>query len=77
MKWIQRGRQLGQAVKNVQRLRQILAVFAKYGFVNFVERLNLSKFLPGSLGAYAESQADRSIPERLRLVFEELGPHFC
>ena len=76
MKWIKRGRQLGQAVKNVQRLRQILAVFAKYGFVNFVERLNLNKFLPGRLGAYADAQTDRALPERLRLVFEELGPTF-
>jgi ubiquinone biosynthesis protein len=76
MKWIQTGRQLGQAVKNVQRLRQIIAVFAKHGFVDFVDRMDLSKFLPGRLGAYAESEADRSTPERLRLAFEELGPTF-
>ncbi len=76
MKWIQRGRQLGQAVKNVQRLRQILAVFAKYGFVDVVDRMNLGKFLPTRLQAYAEAQADKSTQERLRLAFEELGPTF-
>ncbi len=76
MKWIKTGRQLGQAVKNVQRLRQILSVFAKYGFGDLVDRMDLGKFLPGRLGAFAESQADKTTPERLRLAFEELGPTF-
>jgi len=70
------GRQLGQAVKNVQRLRQILSILAKHGFVDVVDRMNLGKFLPGKWGAYAESQADKAVPERLRLAFEELGPTF-
>jgi ubiquinone biosynthesis protein len=76
MKWIQTGRQLGQAVKNVQRLRQILAVFVKHGFADVVDRMDLGKFLPGRLGALAEAQADRTPQERLRLAFEELGPTF-
>src|SRR3954469_15565946 len=76
MQWIQRGRQLGQAVKNVQRLRQIIAVFAKHGFVDIVDRMDLGKFLPSRLPRFAESEADRTTPERLRLAFEELGPTF-
>ncbi len=76
MKWIKTGRQIGQAVKNVQRLRQILAVFAKHGFGDLVDRMDLGKFLPGRLGAFAESQAEKTTPERLRLAFEELGPTF-
>ncbi len=76
MKWIKTGRQLGQAVKNVQRLRQILAVFARYGFADIVDRMNLGKFLPGRLGVYAESQAEKTLPQRVRLAFEELGPTF-
>jgi len=76
MQWIRKGRQLGQAVKNVQRLRQIIAVFARHGFVDVVDRMNLGKFLPSRLAAYAESQAERTTPERLRLAFEELGPTF-
>lgn len=76
MKWIKTGRQLGQAVKNVQRLRHILGVFAKHGFVDVVDRMDLGKFLPGRLGAYAESRAEETSPERLRLAFEELGPTF-
>ncbi len=76
MKWIRTGRQLGQAVKNVQRLRQIVSVFAKHGFVEFVDRMDLGKFFPGRIGAYAEAQADKTPQERLRLAFEELGPTF-
>ncbi|MEO5969306.1 MAG: AarF/UbiB family protein [Bdellovibrionia bacterium] len=76
MKWIHTGRQLGQAVKNMHRLRQIIAIFAKHGFVDFVDRMDLGKLVPGRLGVYAESQADKSVPERLRLAFEELGPTF-
>lgn len=76
MKWIKKGRQIGRAVKNVQRLRQILAVFAKYGFGDLLVRMDLGKYLPGRLGAFADSQADKTTPERLRLAFEELGPTF-
>jgi ubiquinone biosynthesis protein len=76
MRWIKTGRQLGQAVKNVQRLRQIIAVFTKHGFVDIVDRMDLGKFIPGRLGAYAEAQADKTTAERLRHSFEELGPTF-
>lgn len=76
MKWIQTGRSIGQAVKNVGRLRQILAVFAKHGFADIVLRMNLGKFLPSRLAAFAASQAEFSTPTRLRKSFEELGPTF-
>ncbi|MGK5087167.1 AarF/UbiB family protein [Bdellovibrionota bacterium FG-2] len=76
MQWIRKGRQLGQAVKNVQRLRHIIAVFSKHGFVELFQRMNLERFLPSRLAAYAEAQGDKSIQERLRLSFEELGPTF-
>lgn len=76
MRWIQTGLQLGQAVKNVQRLRQIVSVFSKYGFVDVVDRMRLGRFLPSRLAAFAASQADKSPAERIRLAFEELGPTF-
>jgi len=76
MQWIRTGRQIGQTVKNIQRLRQILSVFAKNGFVDVVDRMSLGKYLPRRLAAYAETQAERSTPERLRISFEELGPTF-
>lgn len=76
MKWLRAGMQLGQVVKNVQRLRQILRVLARHGFTDLVLRMNLGKFLPNRLSAFVESQADKSTGERLREAFEELGPTF-
>lgn len=74
MQWISAGRNLGKAVKNVQRLRQILGVLAKHGFANIVDRMDLGKYLPARFGS--DSSDDLSVPERLRLAFEELGPTF-
>ncbi len=68
--------QLGQVVKNAQRLRQILAVLARHGFSDLVVRMNLGKFLPSRYSSFVESAAERSTPERMRLAFEELGPTF-
>lgn len=76
MRWILKGRKIGQAVKNVQRLRQIIGVLAKYGFADVVDRMDLGKFLPSHLASIATSTSERSTPERLRLAFEELGPTF-
>ncbi len=49
-------------------------MFAKHGLKNLVERINLGNFLSGS--ASSTEKEHLSIPERLRLSFEELGPTF-
>lgn len=74
MTLLRRGRQLGQAVKNAKRLRQILSVFAKYGFSDILARMPLGRFTPASIAAYAATQSEISTAERLRKAFEELGP---
>jgi ubiquinone biosynthesis protein len=76
MRWIKTTRQLGQAVKNVQRLRQILGVFARHGFADVINRTDLGKFLPSRLASLAEVGSDKTPAERLRQAFEELGPTF-
>ncbi|NBU20260.1 AarF/ABC1/UbiB kinase family protein [bacterium] len=76
MRWMKTGRQLGQAVKNVQRLGQVIAVFKKYGFMDILDRMNLGKFLPNKKSVHAEAMAEYSPQKRLRLAFEELGPTF-
>jgi ubiquinone biosynthesis protein len=49
-------------------------VFAKHGLKNLVEKINLGNFLSVTV---AHTDKDHlSIPERLRLSFEELGPTF-
>jgi len=66
------------AFKQMQRYRQVVAVFTRYGFGEFLgliriwEYINIEKkFL------HRERQLETlSIPQRLRLALEELGPTF-
>lgn len=76
MELIRTTRQLGQAVKNVQRLRQILGTFSRKGFADVVRRMNLGGYLPNKLAGRVESESQKSPYERLREAFEELGPTF-
>lgn len=66
---------IGRTLKNATRLRTIVGVFAKHGFHNVAERVRLGRFLLERLNASAD--VDKySIPERVRMSFEELGPSF-
>lgn len=76
MQWLRRGRQLGLAVKNSRRLREILGVFAKYGFTDIALRMDLERFIPARWSSALEDESDRPNEERLRLAFERLGPTF-
>lgn len=64
--------------KNIQRMRHIVAVFIRHGFYSVVERMNLHRIVPFSrrLRKKAVEETELSLPERIRLVFEELGPTF-
>ncbi len=71
---------LKRTYRNINRVRQIVNVFVKHGFGQFIEQLNLQRVLPFRkrlkiLGTPPELTG-HSIPERLRLAFEELGPSF-
>ena len=50
-------------------------MFAKHGLRNLVEKLNLDNFL-SSANSSAEDKEQLTVPQRLRLSFEELGPTF-
>ena len=67
--------------QNIQRLRNVTNVLIKHGFGSLVDQLNLQHYL--SLGKriitfkkYESEKEVHTIPERLRLAFEELGPTF-
>lgn len=65
---------LKRTLQNANRLRTIVSVFAKHGFHNVAERINLGKFLVERLTG---TDIDRySAPQRIRMAFEELGPTF-
>ncbi len=73
---------IGQAYKNLKRLRQILNVLIKHGFGHFIEQLHLHDVL--SMGKkiltfrspLAQPKERILTPARVRLAFEELGPTF-
>ncbi|MFP5519303.1 MAG: ABC1 kinase family protein [Bdellovibrionia bacterium] len=69
------GKQIGKTLKNAARLRTIVSVFAKHGFHNIAERVKLGKFILERLSASSEIEK-LSIPVRMRMSFEELGPTF-
>lgn len=68
-------RQVTRTVRNIARIRQISTVFAKHGFQELMDKLGFARFIPQK---YKRVQPDDklTVPERLRICFEELGPTF-
>ena len=70
-----------QKIRNVNRLRQILNVLAKYGFGYIVGRLNIDQNLVGReiikiASAKKLDVFDIPVSVRIRKMMEELGPTF-
>lgn len=60
------------AVRDLDRLRQIVAVLVRHGFGEVVSRTGLGSLVT----AKAEVRANQSVGERVRLVIQDLGPSF-
>jgi ubiquinone biosynthesis protein len=73
-------RRLGKTYRNVNRFREILAVFVKHGFGDLQDMLHLEKYL--DMGSRYFRLPPRTPPphitrpERFRMALEELGPAF-
>src|SRR3989339_263762 len=87
MDLVKTGIAISQTIKNVGRLREIVAVLAKNGFSEFLTRGITSKIpnfvLPKSKALSKEEVLAKKdddwgeiIGSRLRISFEELGPVF-
>ena len=87
MDLIKTGIGIGKTIRNVGRLRDIVSVFARHGFAEFISIGVTSKIpdfvLPSSqkdIKRELEERGDKSLGKtlgyRLRLCFEELGPAF-
>ncbi|MBI3555804.1 MAG: AarF/ABC1/UbiB kinase family protein [Deltaproteobacteria bacterium] len=74
MQLFRTGKQVTTAVKNVARLRTILGTFGRHGLQDFTVRMGLEQFMPST--ARAEGVDKLTVPERLRMAFEALGPAF-
>lgn len=74
MAMLTRNQWIGGTIKSANRLRHIVGVFAKFGFQNIIEDLELGKFLMLEKITSSKYQDKFSAPERLRMAFEQLGP---
>jgi ubiquinone biosynthesis protein len=76
MKLIETGRTLGKTLKNAGRLKTIISVFARHGFENTLERLQLGRFILEKITPYRDELEKFTVAQRIRMSFEELGPTF-
>jgi len=70
-----RLREVNNTYKNLARLKEIISVFIKYGFEDFVQSLDLKSFLSDK-GQKDTENASGSRAKRIRKAFEELGTTF-
>lgn len=73
-------RKINLTYRNVQRLRVIVGIFMRHGLYGLMEMVHLHLLIPIHRRIrkrkLSEQKEVLSLPERLRLAFEELGPTF-
>jgi ubiquinone biosynthesis protein len=71
---------IGRTYRHLNRYRQILAIFIKYGFDDLLEMLKIDQYIEVGLQLISRKREARmerlTRPQRVRLVFEELGPTY-
>jgi len=71
---------IGRTYRHLNRYHRILRVLFKYGFNDLVDRLHIDQYLESGLQMINRKPREQIVrlsrPERLRMVFEELGPTF-
>jgi len=71
---------VGRTYRNVNRYRQILAILFKYGFGNIIDVLKIDQYLGIGLNMISRKKPEQverlTQPQRVRLLFEELGSTF-
>ncbi len=71
---------LRRTYKSARRLQQVINVFLRHGFGRIIDQIHLGRYIPfrTRLKAFGQWPAvgGPTVPERLRIAFEELGPTF-
>lgn len=71
---------IGRTYRHIQRYRQILSVFLKYGFGDLVSTLRIEQYLEIGLQMISRKRREQieklTRAERVRMALEELGPTF-
>ncbi len=77
---IQKVTAVGRTYRHLNRYRQILTIFLKYGFDDLLNRLHIDQYIELGLQMITRKRRERveimTRAERIRIVFEELGPTF-
>lgn len=71
---------LTRTYRTARRLQQIVNVFLRHGFGRIIDQIHFGRYIPfrARLKTFGQWPVLKgpSVPERLRLAFEELGPSF-
>ena len=71
---------VGRTYRHLNRYRQILGVFFKYGFGNLIELLKIDQYIEVGLQLISRNRRDRlekhSRAQLVRMAIEELGPTY-
>ena len=73
-------RVISRTYRHIERYRQILRVLFRYGFGDVIDALHIARYvdiaLPKKIRREQERIGELTLPERVRLAMEELGPTF-
>lgn len=67
---------IGAAFRSAQRMTEVAAALARFGFGAVAQELGIGKYLPGGRDRAEGEEARLPLPVRVRLLLEELGPTF-
>ncbi len=71
---------ISRTYHHIERYHQILTVLFKYGFGDIIDSLHIGHYidivLPKSIKKQKETVKEYTLPERVRMAMEELGPTF-
>ncbi len=71
---------IGRTYRHLNRYRQILSIFLKFGFGDVLERLRIEQYLEIGLRMISKKERERAErltrAERVRMAVEELGPAY-
>ena len=71
---------ISRTYRHIERYRQILSVLFKYGFGDMIDALHIGRYieiaLPKRIRRQHELVEKFTLPERVRMAMEELGPTF-
>ncbi|RZN36525.1 MAG: AarF/ABC1/UbiB kinase family protein [Methanosarcinales archaeon] len=77
---IQKIGAISRTYRHIERYRQILSVLFKYGFGDIIDALHIGHYIKIALPKKVRRRwgmvEEFTLPERVRLVMEELGPTF-